>query len=462
MKRISHSFVSCAIACLLLLFFVLVRLPTAEASGVYAENFDEKLPTIQLDGWERHDEPLAEGKPSLWVFKNFAERTAIAQISNIYGQGLQHRGTWITKKDQVWRDGSLEVLLTCTDDDVIGLLFRYVDAQNFYVLDMTDQKRFPWDDRPESRWVRLRKCLDGNYTLLGLLEDVRTYRGNDGKWHTVRIDMQGSDFQMFFDGGLLMEATDPEQPILEGTIGLAAWAQSSVLFDDLRFDALLVDDFDRDVHAIAPTGWTVYQEPGCREGPAHWQVDRVGDELALVQHSNAYKSSKACRGTWIVLEDHSWGRMTLDWDMYHTDDDIVGVLFHYQDTENFLTLEMSLQPRAPDEGVDKCPWIRLRKCVSGEYSLLGWTDQGVYQEHIWQHGQIEVKSDQIRVWLDDALVLEAVDSEPSLTRGTIGFSTYAHQWAAFDNVRVIGPMAVSGDQHLKRVWGEVKEAQDSP
>ncbi len=433
-----------------------------DAQGVYSENFNEMLPTVVLEGWERYDEPLAEGSPSLWVYKRFLDRVAIAQISNIYGPGVHHRGTWITRKDEVWRDGSIRVLMTCTDNDVVGLLFRYVDPQNFYVFDMTEQKRRPWDGMQDSRWARVQKCRNGEYTLL-TLDESRTYHNNDGIWHEMRVDMQGDHFQFFFDGTQIFDVVDPSQPIMEGSIGLASWAQSSVLFDDLRVDGILIDDFNRDVKSTTPPGWTAYEEPGLREGPAHWQVGKIGDEQALVQYANAHKPNDDRRGTWIVLDDRSWRRMTLDWDMYNTDDDVAGVLFHYQDAENFYIMEMTLQPRAPDRNLEKTPWARLRKCVSGEYRVIAWVGEAVYQKNRWHHGRITVDGLQIRVWMDDNLVLEVIDEMPAPQEGSIGFSSYAQQVVAFDDVRVIGPLPVPVYESSPAIWGDVKRrVQNSP
>ncbi len=62
--------------------------------------------------------------------------------------------------------------------------------------------------------------------------------------------------------------------------------------------------------------------------------------------------------------------------------------------------------------------------------------QGAFEHNRWYKLTVEVRGDNIKVWLDDEMVLDYTDSfEPFLT-GTVGFKTHLSKNAYFDNITV--------------------------
>lgn len=89
-------------------------------------------------------------------------------------------------------------------------------------------------------------------------------------------------------------------------------------------------------------------------------------------------------------------------------------------------------------------------------------EPGHLETHLWK---IEVKGDEISVFLDDELLVEAVDN--AYEKGTVGFGGHSMGSATgeniilFDDVSVNGPgipesLSVSPGRKLALTWGEVK------
>lgn len=89
-------------------------------------------------------------------------------------------------------------------------------------------------------------------------------------------------------------------------------------------------------------------------------------------------------------------------------------------------------------------------------------EPGHLETHLWK---VEVKGDEISVFLDDELLVEAVDN--AYEKGTVGFGGHSMGSATgeniilFDDVSVNGPgipesLSVSPGRKLALTWGEVK------
>ena len=92
-------------------------------------------------------------------------------------------------------DGELSLEFSSDDDDGIGIAFRMSDAEHFYLFAM---------DRERAFRALLRK--DGNsYQVLASNEkDYRTFH-----WYRLRVLLDGPRMQVYLDGDLELEATDP-------------------------------------------------------------------------------------------------------------------------------------------------------------------------------------------------------------------------------------------------------------
>jgi len=182
-----------------------------------------------FDDWEIYDEPGANDAPSNWQIASVGgQDTTLTPKSNIYGGPAgayePSRCSWAIYSKAEWASAVFEVSMYMTDNDIPGLLFRYVDPDNFYVFDLMQQAR----DIPPFK--RLRKIVNGAYTELDIVHD----NGYDQNvWYVVRIEYNGSKIKVFLDDELLFDVDDNESALPSGKIALSSWGMTDVFFDSV-------------------------------------------------------------------------------------------------------------------------------------------------------------------------------------------------------------------------------------
>lgn len=108
-------------------------------------------------------------------------------------------------------------------DQACGLVFRYLDARNYYVTRAN--------------------ALEGNVRLYyvkdGKREQIASWRGKvtAGTWHTYAVEFRGDHLQVIWDGATILDHHDRtfSRP---GKVGLWTKADSITYFDDLTFEPL--------------------------------------------------------------------------------------------------------------------------------------------------------------------------------------------------------------------------------
>lgn len=168
-----------------------------------------------------------------------------------------------------WTDYRMTLTMGSDDNDAIGVMFRYLDNDNYY--------RFSWDSQRDYR--RLVKRVNGDFVLLA--EDSASYVL--GESYQIEVVADGTTLQIWIDGSPVFYVED--KSISEGTIALYSWANRSSNFDDVYVEhlatgaVLLYEDFDDgDL-----SDWTIVDE-GTNEAPSAWSA-ATG---AMVQSSNIY------------------------------------------------------------------------------------------------------------------------------------------------------------------------------
>ncbi|MBI3360892.1 MAG: hypothetical protein HY023_07260 [Chloroflexi bacterium] len=114
---------------------------------------------------------------------------------------------------------------TCGQDDSYGLLFRVVDANNFYLFGLGCDARY-----------RVRHRQDGEWNALVDWTPTPAIRAGGGARNLLAVRALGDEFKFFVNGEYLGSASDSS--FAEGTFGLFAQAGLdaglSVDFDNLR------------------------------------------------------------------------------------------------------------------------------------------------------------------------------------------------------------------------------------
>ncbi|MBD3181846.1 DUF1080 domain-containing protein [Candidatus Poribacteria bacterium] len=196
------------------------------------EDFDALLGAGEtgIREWNIYDEPGANSGPSNWHITEVDGQIAILENSNIYGgdagSDSPSRGSWIYYNGGNWDNSIFEVDMYALDDDIPGVLFRYVDENNFYVFDMNGQ-----DSRTDGRFGRLRVCVDGQYTELGKVMETM-YEKDNGIWHHIKVEILGENIKVSLDDRMLFDVMDSSIP--SGSVALSAWGMNpGVAFDNV-------------------------------------------------------------------------------------------------------------------------------------------------------------------------------------------------------------------------------------
>ncbi len=180
------------------------------------------LADLQARGWAVEDDPAATNSPpSAWT----VDAGTILQSSNIYGGDagdrvtpakpgtvLIHRGTAVAS------DHFVEATVQSADDDGLGLVVRYANAQNHY--------RFDWLSEGSRRQIV--KVRNGVATRLAF--DLEAYAKN--RPYRLRFQAIGRRLCAFVDDRLVLSADDPD--LAGGAAGLYCWGSQGLRFDDVR------------------------------------------------------------------------------------------------------------------------------------------------------------------------------------------------------------------------------------
>jgi len=216
-----------------------VRLDPAPAPWIGIPIFEDDFDDGNMAGWNAVDDGWIDA-PSNWD----ASSQELVESSNIYGGGYpQWPGTYAWAGDTSWKDYSFEANVRSTDNDGIGLMGRYQDANNYY--------RFHWDSE-DGRDLHggtggtqhrvLAKKVAGAWTYLAW--DSVQYDDVSNPWYNVRMDFYGDQISVHVDGVEIFSVTDTS--LASGAVGLYSWANSNSGFDDVRVFSKVPDLFATD------------------------------------------------------------------------------------------------------------------------------------------------------------------------------------------------------------------------
>lgn len=186
------------------------------------EHFDTGMPA----GWSIVDEGTQDA-PSSWT----ANAGLLQQLSNLYGglagtsAGFQlpKPGTYLYyEAGTAWRHYTTHLSLRSDDDDALGLMFRMVDANNYY--------RFSWDKQRGYR--RLVKKVGGTFSLLA--QDEVVYE--TGRTYQLDVLAQNDLIEVRIDGEVVFSVQDAS--LAHGSIATYSWGNVGAVFDDIIVEAM--------------------------------------------------------------------------------------------------------------------------------------------------------------------------------------------------------------------------------
>ncbi|MHC4647808.1 MAG: right-handed parallel beta-helix repeat-containing protein, partial [Planctomycetota bacterium] len=185
--------------------------------GRLAESFREDFNDGDYTGWQIVDQGNYS-TPSSWS----AATGEMVQSSNIYTEPTSDwrlLGTYaLCTQDMPWGDYEVSLSIKSVDDDWMGVMFRYVDSDNYY--------RFAWNGSNGNR--RLVKMVNGAVTTLQ--QDASTYVGD--QWYRARIAVRGENLRVFVDDVKVFDVNDAS--FSNGAIALYCWANAGTYFDNIE------------------------------------------------------------------------------------------------------------------------------------------------------------------------------------------------------------------------------------
>lgn len=190
--------------------------------------------------------------------------------------------------------------------------------------------------------------------------------------------------------------------------------------NNLAYQILWQENFDKS----NIKDWQIENELPGKEEP-NWYVENG----YLIQNAN-YGDSKKLLGTNIIYESRRFGDFTLLSNIVCGDDDYLGILFRYQDIDNYYRFLLSSDRKS----------INIDKKVDGEFTTLA-----KYTDEEWQKVKFSItiflKKDTIKVYLNDNLFFNILDNQ--FPNGKIGFTSIKNRGSFFDDITLYSDYEIS-------------------
>jgi hypothetical protein len=171
-------------------------------------------------GWSVTDASGATSGPSVWSASTGLLRqtsdihTTPTTASTVPKQGTFNRWT----AGSSWTNYSVTAELRASDNDTLGVMFRYTGTSNYY--------RFSMDSELSQR--RLTKVRNGTWTTLW--SDATAYTLN--RTYVLEVIANGSTITVKLDGVQLWSGTD-SNALSTGTVAMYSWRNTGAQFDNV-------------------------------------------------------------------------------------------------------------------------------------------------------------------------------------------------------------------------------------
>ncbi|MBI4659138.1 MAG: hypothetical protein HY735_09875 [Verrucomicrobia bacterium] len=276
--------------------------------------------------------------------------------------------------------------LIAGDDDAFGLIFGYRDANNFYRVTFTRQRRtepgYPWNG-----WNVDRKVANVATNLFGhgTPDHIESFFNTQYQPFDVTIAVTGNNlFSLTVlddpDGAKteykLVEAKPLPGPV-NGRVGLAVWGMSGTALRAFRIQNPTLDPVKIVGNPNALTNWTAVVPPRAdgsgldpstgNGGLPIWSLALGPNPLGTLHENSDSNGGNDAEGVVdfaaasIVAGDVNWSNYVMTARIIPADDDGHGILLRYKDEKNFFRVVLRSQdsPTGPAKG------LSIQKVVNG-------------------------------------------------------------------------------------------------
>ena len=186
--------------------------------------FEDDFAADTLAGWEVVDVGR-HAAPSSWTIAD----GALHQTSNIYTTPFNGRheadwtGSFLVSRRGRLEDGEIDTLFWSTDDDGLGVVWRYTDKANYCKVQIDSSGGF---------W-QISKTVDGTFTCLAVGTETTYIKGRK---HRLQVRVEEDTAAVYLDGRLLGAAAG--LPLSEGAVGFESRGNDGSHFDHIRVSPL--------------------------------------------------------------------------------------------------------------------------------------------------------------------------------------------------------------------------------
>ncbi|MPZ75677.1 MAG: DUF1080 domain-containing protein [Deltaproteobacteria bacterium] len=347
--------------------------------------------------------------------------TDSANTSNTSTSTTTTNAPTTTKVGSSWGNYRATMKIRSTDNDAIGVMFRYQDSENYY--------RFSWYPQGKSR--RLEKRVAGTFQVLA--QDTVPY--TTGQTYTLQAIAQGSSLKILIDGKTIFSVTDTS--IAQGAIALYSHYNAGSSFDDVLVEDLASGStlLSADFNDGSSRGWTFIDE-GNQDGPSSWSASNG----ALTQNRNIGSEEPGYLGSYALYTEGSWKDYRVSLKMRSHDDDPFGIMFRYQDNNNYYRFSWDKETAGR----------QLLKRENGAFKIIA-HDAVPYVTGQNYRAEIIAQGNQLKVNIDGKQVFATTDE--SFRGGRIALFSSANNGVVFDDVLVVD---LTGSQLL---WDDFNDGK---
>jgi phosphodiesterase/alkaline phosphatase D-like protein len=377
---------------------------------LFADSFD--APFGAAPGWQIVDQ--GTGGPSSWLVLD----GALSQRTNLGGTGAPNFfGSMAIAGSPAWTDLTFASRFWSTDNDTVGVVFRYQDLGNYYRVRLDAERTS----------VQLTSFRNGVSRVLAERTGIAGYASDF--WHSLVVSAIGAHLRVWRNGELLFDLQDNDHAT--GKVGLYCWANQFVSFDDIVVrsgDAMArtrTQHFAADFSNGSLAGFSIVDQ-GNTSGPSVWNV--AGG--ALQQTSNIGDGDGSRAGVPKLGSLAIAGPVLTDQELRvrvrNDDNDAFGAVLRYQDPQNYYRFSLDAERH----------YRRLVRVVQGQWTVL-WEDDSDFLPGLWNELQFSAQGDRLRVQWNGLCLCDVHDS--ALGQGRAGVYCWASTPVLFDDFVVQAP-----------------------
>jgi hypothetical protein len=194
--------------------------PTGNTS-LLNDSFDDG----NYNGWTVVDQGTLNG-PSAWAVTS----GELVQSSNIHGPDANavanRKGTFAFYNNATalnWTNYSLQATLRSSDDDGIGVMVRYKDANNYYKIDLDRQRSFR----------KLFKVKNGVETLLATTAGAYAQNAD----MVLQVTVIGNQISATLGGADILGGTITDSDLASGSVAMYCWGSQNCYYDDVTVNS---------------------------------------------------------------------------------------------------------------------------------------------------------------------------------------------------------------------------------